>query len=157
MRGASQAAPGWLVQVRGAPPSPSVSILQTPPRLRPRLHLRFALRSGRAPSAPVLHPSLVETCPVSSLSFPALPPSIGRQWLPPQRVRGDDKYTVRLGVWHIDDPQEPPSPCLPDGNPRIFLTTAVFPWATEDLFDFLFGDAMVVLAVLRLMTSSKVI
>jgi hypothetical protein len=92
----------------------------------------------------VLRPSLMEICPVSSLSSPTLPPSIGHQRLPPQLVRGDDKYTVWLGVWHIDDPQEPPSPCLPNGNPSTFPTTAVFTWATDDLFDFLFGDAMVV-------------
>jgi hypothetical protein len=30
------------------------------------------------------------------------------------------------------------------GNPSTFPTTAVFTWATDDLFDFLFGDAMVV-------------
>src|SRR6266853_6180346 len=88
MRGASQSAPEWPVPVRGAPPSPFVSTLQSPPRLLPRLRLRFVLRSVRAPSAPVLHPSLVEICPVSSLSFPTLPPSIGRQWFSPQLVRG---------------------------------------------------------------------
>src|SRR5215510_6763227 len=142
-RGASQSAPEWPAPVRGAPPSPFVSTLQSPPRLLPRLRLRFALRSVRAPSAPVLHPNLVEICLVSSLSFPTLPPSIGRQRLPPQLVRGDDKYTVWLGVWHIDDPQGPPSPCLPDGNPRTFPTVAVFTWTTEDLFDFFFGDVMV--------------
>jgi hypothetical protein len=98
----------------------------------------------RAPFAPVLHPSLLETCAVSSLSFPTLPPSIRGQRLPSQLVRGDDKYTVWLGVWHIDDAQAPPSPCLPDGNPRTFPTKAVFPWATEDSFDFIFRDAMVV-------------
>src|SRR5215510_13067631 len=125
MRGASQSAPEWLAQVRGAPPSPFGSTLQAPPRLLPRLPLRFALRNVQAPSAPVLHPSLVEICPVSSLSFPTLPPSIGRQRLPPQFVCCDDKYTVWLGVWHIDDPQGPPSPCLPDGNPRTFPTVAV--------------------------------
>jgi hypothetical protein len=92
----------------------------------------------------VLHPSLVEICPVSSLSFPTLPPSIRSQRLPPQLVCGDDKYIVWLGVWHIDDPQEPPNSCLTDSHPRTFLTTAVFPWTTDDLFDFLFGDAMVV-------------
>src|SRR5215475_10928817 len=116
---------------------PTASHLQTPPRLRPRLRLRFAPRSKRAPSVPVLHPSLVETCAVSSRSFPALPPSIGGQRLPPQLVRGEDKYTFWLGVWHIDNPQEPPSPCLPNSNPSTFPTTAVFTWATDDLFDFL--------------------
>src|SRR5687767_9286730 len=98
MRGASQSAPEWLAPVRGAPPSPSPSHRQTPPRLLLRLRLRFAPRSVRAPSVPVLHPSLVETCPVSSLSFPPLPPSIRGQRLPPQLICGDDKYTVWLGV-----------------------------------------------------------
>jgi hypothetical protein len=77
------------------------------------------------------------------LSLPRLSPSICGQRLPPQLVCGDNKYTVWLEVWHIDDPQEPPSPCLPDGNTRAFPTTAVFPWATDDLFDFTFCDAMV--------------
>src|SRR5215510_3372869 len=139
MRGASQSAHEWPAPVRGAPPSPSVSTLQSPLHLRPRLRLRFAPHSGRAPSAPVLHPSLVGTCAVSSRSFPTLPPSIRGQRLPPQLVRGDDKYTFWLGVWHINDPQEPPSPCLTNGNPRTFLTTTVFTWTMEDLFDFLFG------------------
>jgi len=33
---------------------------------------------------------------------------------------------------------------LTNGNPSTFPTTAVFTWATEDLFDFLFCDAMLV-------------
>jgi hypothetical protein len=86
----------------------------------------------------------VEICLVSSLSFPTLPPSIGCQWLPPQLVRCDDKYTFWLRVWHINDPQGLPSPCLPDGNPSTSPTTAVFTWTTDDFFDFLFGDAMVI-------------
>jgi hypothetical protein len=78
------------------------------------------------------------------LSFPTLPPSIRGQRLPSQLVRGDDKYTFWLRVWHINDPQAPPSPCLTDGNTRTFPTKAVFTWVTEDIFDFIFRDAMVV-------------
>src|SRR5262245_5635672 len=133
MRGASQSAPEWPAPVRGAPPSPFGLTLQAPPRLLPRLRLRFALRSVRAPSAPVLHSSLVEICSVSSRSFPTLPPSIGCQRLPPQLVCGDDKYTVWLGVWHIDDPQGPPSLCLTNSNPSTFPTTTIFTWTTDDL------------------------
>jgi hypothetical protein len=33
---------------------------------------------------------------------------------------------------------------LADGNARAFPTTAVFPWTTDDRFNFLFGDVMVV-------------
>src|SRR5690242_820242 len=98
MRGASQSTPEWPAPVHEAPPSPSPSTLQAPPHLLPRLRLRFAPRSGRAPSVLVLHPSLVEICPVSSLSFPTLPPSIGRQRLSLQLVRGDDKYTFWFRV-----------------------------------------------------------
>jgi len=33
---------------------------------------------------------------------------------------------------------------LTDSNARAFPTTAIFTWTTDDLFNFLFGDAMVV-------------
>src|SRR6266446_5282687 len=88
MLGASRSAPEWQAQVHVAPPSPSASTLQTPPRLLPRLPLRFAPRSVRAPAAPVLHPSLAETCAVSSRSFPTLPPSLcGQRLTPATRTR----------------------------------------------------------------------
>jgi hypothetical protein len=48
---------------------------------------------------------------------------------------------------------------LTDGNPRTFPTTAVFTWTTDDLFDFLFGDAMVVdmrLASCRIAVEAKI-
>jgi hypothetical protein len=52
--------------------------------------------------------------------------------------------TCWLGVWHIDNPQVPPRPCLINGDTRAFPTKAIFVGVMDDLFDFIFRDAMVV-------------
>jgi hypothetical protein len=86
----------------------------------------------------------VEIGSVSSPSFPTPPPSIRGKWFPPQFVGGDDKDTLWLGIWNIDDPQVPPAPGLPDGDSGPVPSWTIFAWIAEDIRDFIPGDSMAV-------------
>jgi len=57
-------------------------------------------------------------------------------------IGGHNKCRIRARIGYIDHPQISPGPRLSDGNTCTFGPKTVFHRARKYIFDFLFGDAV---------------